>query len=286
MSNSAAQEWMPPAKVEELFANASGNKFASINAPTAGARVDKDLPVGSAPIQLYSLATPNGQKISILLEELGVDYDAYVINIGAGDQFTSGFVGVNPNSKIPAAVDKEGPNGEAINLFESGSMVLYFAEKYNRFIPTDPRLKVEVMNWIFWQMGGQGPGCGNFGHFMAYAPADKVETRNYGVARYGMEVQRLCSVLDRHLEGRTYMVGEEYSIADMMIYPWFNQLLVGYKHAPSGISANDFLTMSQYVNANAWAKRIASRPAVQRGMTVCAWGGVAKPWLEEKKDKE
>jgi len=280
---SSSVEWAPPPKIEDIFANAAGNKFAAINSPTAGARVEKELPDGPAAIQLYSLATPNGQKVSILLEELGVEYDAYVINIGTGDQFTSGFVSVNPNSKIPAAVDKQGPDGQPISLFESGSIVWYFAEKFNRFLPTNPRHRTECMNWVFWQMGGQGPMGGNFGHFMVYAPADKVETRNYGVARYGMEVQRLCSVLDRHLEGRTYMVGEEYSVADIMIYPWFNQLLVGYAHA-SGVTANDFLTMSQYTNANAWAKRISERPAVQRGMTVCKWGGVAKPWLEEKKE--
>eukprot|EP01034_Spumella_vulgaris_P024319 gene24319-30641_t len=280
-TETSTAEWKPKAKIEEHFAAAGGSKFSAINAPTAGPRVDKELPVGDAPIQLYSLATPNGQKISILLEELGVDYDAYVINIGIGDQFTSGFVGVNPNSKIPAAVDREGPDGLPVNLFESGSMVMYFAEKYKQFYPTDPRLRTEVLNWVMWQMAGQGPMTGNFGHFMVYAPADKLETRDYGVARYGMEVQRLCSVLDRHLEGRTYMVGEEYSIADIMIYPWFNQLLVGYGH-PSGISANDFLTVSQYSNAIAWAARIGARPAVQRGMTVCKWGGVAKPWLEKK----
>lgn len=205
-----------------------------------------------------------------------------MINIGTGEQFTSGFVGVNPNSKIPAAVDRDGPGGQPISLFESGSIVLYFAEKFQKFLPIDARLKAEAMNWVMWQMGGQGPMTGNFGHFMVYAPADKVETRNYGVARYGMEVQRLCSVLDRHLAGRTYMVGEEYSVADIMIYPWFHQLLTGYQHS-SGASAADFLSASQYTNAAAWAQRISERPAVQRGMTVCKWGATtAKPWLEEK----
>jgi GST-like protein len=231
-----AEEWVPPKKVEELFPSGSGNVFASINAPTAGARVQKELPVGHAPFQLYSLATPNGQKVGIMLEELGIEYDAHVINIGSGDQFNSGFVSVNPNSKIPSALDKDGPDGKPIHLFESASILLYLAEKYNKFLPTDKRHKTEVMNWLFWQMAGQGPMTGNFGHFMVYAPGDKKEARNYGVARYGMEVQRLCSVLDQHLANRKYMVGDEYTIADMCIYPWFNQLKVGYKHK-SGIGA-------------------------------------------------
>lgn len=207
------------------------------------------------------------------------------INIGKGDQFTSGFVGVNPNSKIPALLDKEGPDGKPINLFESASILVYLAEKHgNKFYPTDPRLRAEVMNWLFWQMAGFGPMCGNFGHFMVYAPADKVEARDYGVARYGMEVQRLCSVLDLHLKGRTYVVGEEYTIADMAIYPWFSQLMKGYKHS-SGVSANDFLSIEKYTNAIAWADRIAQRPAVQRGVTVCNFAGIGKPWLETSEHK-
>ncbi len=201
-----------------------------------------------------------------------------MINIGKGDQFTSGFVEVNPNSKIPCAVDRDGPGGEPINLFESGSIMLYFAEKYNRFIPADPRLRTEILNWLFWQMGGQGPMTGNFGHFFVYAPADKVETRDYGVARYGMEVQRLMDVLDRHLAGKTYMVGEEYTIADMAIFPWANQLRTGYVHS-SGTSARECLSIDKYTNVIAWIERLKERAAVQRGMTVCGWSGVAKPWL-------
>ncbi len=207
-----------------------------------------------------------------------------VINIGSGDQFTSGFVSVNPNSKIPAMVDKEGPDGQPINLFESGSIVLYLAEKHGRFIPKDPRLRFEAMNWVFWQMGGQGPFTGQFGHFMVYAPADKCETRDYGTARYGMEVQRLCDVLNQHLATREYMVGDEYSIADIMIFPWFNQLQIGYKHT-SGIAAADFLSVDKYTNVVAWAKRISERPAVQRGLQVCHWSNGAKPWLEKKEDE-
>lgn len=277
MSSSA--DWKPPLKIEELFAQTSGNQFAAINAPTAGAREQKDLPTGNASIQLYSLATPNGAKAGIMLEELGIDYDAFVINIAKGEQFTSGFVGVNPNSKIPCMVDRDGPGGKEIKLFESGSIVLYLAEKYNRFIPTDPFLRVECFNWMFWQMGGQGPMTGNMGHFLVYAPADKGEARDYGVARYGMDVMRLCDVLERHLAtGRTYLVGEEYSVADIMCFPWYNQLRTGYKHA-SGVAAADFLTIERYVHCNQWADRIAARPAVQRGLTVCHFSGVAKPWL-------
>jgi len=275
--------WSPPAKIEALYAATDGNKFASINRPTAGPRVTQELPVGSAPIQLYSLATPNGHKVGILLEELGVDYDAHVINIGKGDQFNSGFVDVNPNSKIPAAVDRNGPNGQPINLFESAAIVLYFAEKYNRFIPSDPRKRAEVMQWIFWQMGGLGPMCGNFGHFFVYAPSDKCETRDYGTARYGMEVQRLMHVLDRHLQGKTYLVGEEYTIADMVCFPWAHQLRSGYKEATTGNTACAFLSIDKYANVVAWCDRIAARPAVQRGLTVCNWSGVGKPWLEQPK---
>jgi GST-like protein len=207
-----------------------------------------------------------------------------VINIGTGEQFTSGFVGVNPNSKIPALMDKEGPDGQPINVFESASIVIYLAEKYNRFLPSNPRHKTECYNWIFWQMGGFGPFCGQFGHFMVYAPADKVETRDYGVARYGMEVQRLCSVLDQHLAKNSYLVNDEYTIADIIVFPWFYQLMNGYKH-PSGVAARDFLSIDQYTNAVAWAKKIAERPAVQRGLTVTSFNGVAKPWLQ-KKDEE
>jgi GST-like protein len=204
-----------------------------------------------------------------------------VINIGKGDQFGSGFVAINPNSKIPALVDKNGPDGQPINIFESGSIALYLADKFGRFIPSDPRLKVEMMNWIFWQMGGQGPMVGNFGHFFVYAPDDKIETRNYGCSRYGMEVQRLCSVLDIHLNGKTYMVGEEYSLADIICLPWVDQLFTGYPHK-SGLKAREFINMDQYSNIVAWRNRLLERPAVQRGLTVCTSENV-KPWLNETK---
>ncbi len=201
-----------------------------------------------------------------------------VINISKGEQFTSGFVSVNPNSKIPCAVDNDGPDGKPICLFESASIVLYLAEKYNKFIPSDPRLKAEVMNWIFWQMGGLGPMTGNFGHFFVYAPADKVETRNYGVTRYGMEVQRLFSVLDQHLATRTYIVGEEYTVADIVIYPWVHQIS-NYAHS-SGVKAAEFLNLKSYTHVCAWDERISSRPPVQRGLTVCSLKDGPKPWLK------
>ena len=188
--SSETPTWTPPAKIEELFSKTAGNQFAAINAPTAGARTQVDLPRGPAPIQLYSLGTPNGIKVSILLEELEelglTQYDAHIINIGKGDQFGSGFVQGNPNSKIPMAIDYA-VDGEPIRIFESASIVQYFAEKFGRFIPSDPRLRVEMNNWIFWQMAGQGPITGNFGHFFVYAPGDKAEARDYGVARYGMD---------------------------------------------------------------------------------------------------
>jgi len=274
-------EWKPPATIEDLFSSTSGGTFSSINKPTAGAQTQHDLPAGNADLQFYSLATPNGQKVGILLEELGVDYDAYVINIGKGDQFTSGFVGVNPNSKIPALLDKKGPGGHPIHLFESASIDVYLCEKFDSpLLPKDPALRAQIFNWAFWQMAGQGPMTGNFGHFFVYAPADKVEARNYGVSRYGMEVQRLCDVLDKHLEGRQYVVGDHYTLADVLLFPWFHQLRVGYKHS-SGIAAKEFLGVDRYKNVNAWADRIFERPAVKRGITVCS-NGLGKPWLENK----
>jgi len=272
--------WRPPAKIEALYASQQGNAFASVNAPTAGPRKQQPLPQGSAPLQLYSLATPNGQKISILLEELGVAYDAWPITIAAGEQFTSGFVELNPNSKIPALRDLEGPDNKPLNLFESGAIMLYLAEKFGRFIPRDPRKRAECLCWVFWQVGGQGPMTGNFGHFMVYAPENKHEARDYGVARYGMEVQRLCSVLDRHLsDGRQFIVGEEYTIADMICVTWINTLRRFYEH-PSGIGAREFLSIDCYKYINAWADRLFERPAVRRGMRVCS-NGVGKPWLTE-----
>ncbi|MBQ49341.1 MAG: glutathione-dependent disulfide-bond oxidoreductase [Zetaproteobacteria bacterium] len=278
--------WQPPATIQDLYEATSGNQFSGINRPTAGARTEGKLPEGDAPVQLYSLATPNGIKVSILFEELeeaGCDfsYDAHLINIGQGDQFLSGFVDVNPNSRIPACVDQQGPEGQSINLFESGSICLYFAEKYDKFLGQTPGDKPSIMNWVFWQMGSQGPMSGQFGHFFVYAPKDKCETRDYGSARYGMEVQRLCDVLDKHLAGRKYLVGDQYSLADIMVFPWFYQMMRGYPHE-SGIKANEFLDVSQYRNAVAWSENIQQRPAVQRGLTVCGSKDKgAKPWLSK-----
>jgi len=280
-------EWNPPAKIEELYGKVVTG-FASMNKPTAGPQSDDAVPVGNAGFQLYSLATPNGQKIGILLEELGIEYDAWVYNIGKGMQFHKGFVEVNPNSKIPCGVDhKPLDGGKPVRLFESAAMLAYLADKHQKFVPapSQARARAECVNWMMWQMAGQGPITGNFGHFMVYAPDDKGKARDYGATRYGMEVQRLCSVLENHLsDGRTYICGNDYTIADMAILPWFQQIRneQGYKH-PNGVNARDFLTTSQYVNACKWADRLLERPQVQRGMIVCR--GKGKPWLEDEKFK-
>ncbi len=199
--NGGGDEWVPPPLLRDTLDATDGNMFVGLNSPTAGPRTPEPLPRGAAPFQLYSVATPNGQKIGIVLEELGVDYDAHYISL-AGQQFSQGFYDVNPNSKIPAAVDNSGSrNGlPEVRLFESGSIAMYLAEKHGRFIPRDPVRRAECLSWVFWQVGGQGPMVGNFGHFMVYAPPNANEARSYGVARYGMEVQRLCSVLDLHLQ--------------------------------------------------------------------------------------
>jgi GST-like protein len=273
--------WIPPEKVEDLYAKAGGNRFASINRPTSGARSDVALPRGDSQVQLYSLSTPNGIKVSILLEELGVDYDAHKISIMNGEQFHSGFVSVNPNSKIPAAIDMDGPDGQPIHLFESAAIMTYFADKYNRYnFSSNGRARQEMMQWIYFQMANQGPMTGNFGHFFVYAPEDKFETREYGTARYGMEVQRICDVMDKHMEGKTYFVNEEYSLADMALFPWFDQLRKGYVHK-CGISAAAFLSVDRYANLNRWADMLLQREAVQRGTQVCSWAHEdTKPWLK------
>eukprot|EP00747_Dinoflagellata_sp_TGD_P074988 gnl/TRDRNA2_/TRDRNA2_158547_c0_seq1.p1 gnl/TRDRNA2_/TRDRNA2_158547_c0~~gnl/TRDRNA2_/TRDRNA2_158547_c0_seq1.p1 ORF type:complete len:285 (+),score=61.73 gnl/TRDRNA2_/TRDRNA2_158547_c0_seq1:84-938(+) len=277
-------KWEPPKKIEELYDKTAGNKWSSINRPTAGARSDEELQVGTAPFQLYSLATPNGQKVGILLEELGIEYDAWTIPL-MGPQFGKGFVAASPNSKIPAAVDhKPAGGGAPLRLFESAGIMMYLAEKYGRFLPTEPRTRAECINWVFWQMAGQGPMTGNFGHFMVYAPDDKPEARNYGVARYGMEAQRHMSVLDLHLaDGRKWICGDDYTIADMICLPWFQMLrTVGYKH-PNGVGAADFLSCDQYKHLNRWADELMKRPQVQRGLLVCR--GQGKPWLEDDRFK-
>lgn len=246
----------------------SGGRFANINRPVAGATHDKELPVGKHPLQLYSLATPNGVKVTILLEELlalgktEAEYDAYLINISEGDQFGSGFVAANPNSKIPAMMDHS--TNPPTRIFESGAMMLYLAEKHDAFIPKDGSARAECLSWLFWQMAATPFLGGGFGHFYAYAP----EKYEYPINRYAMEVKRQLDVLDRRLAEATYLAGDEYTIADMAVYPWYGILITGEIY-----NAQEFLDVKSYGNVMRWAKAIADRPAVKRGERVNkAWG--------------
>jgi len=235
-----------------------GGPMAAMNQPTAGARFEEELPKGEHPIQLYSLGTPNGQKVTILLEELGIEYDAWKIPIMELKQFSSGFVEVNPNSKIPCMRDFDPVGGgEPLRVFESGSILLYLAEKYGRFIPSDPRKKVEMTNWLMWQMGSAPSIGGGFGHFYKYAPIH-IE---YAVDRFSLETKRLLDVLDKHLADKEYVCGDEYTIADMAIMPWIRCIVVGY-------AAGEFLQVDSYTNVNAWMERLNARKAVQRGLRV------------------
>jgi len=242
----------------------NGGTFASINRPTAGATHDTILPVGEHPFQLYSLGTPNGQKVSILLEELlaagheGAEYDAWYIDIGDGDQFGSGFVELNPNSKIPALLDRSNPSAPQ-RVFESGSILLHLAEKFGAFLPKELAARTEALNWLFWQMGSAPFLGGGFGHFYAYAPV-KIE---YAIDRYAMEVKRQLDVLDRHLADKEFVAGE-YSIADIAIWPWYGALSLGRAYG----DANVFLAVEDYPNVRRWAEAIDARPAVQRGRRV------------------
>jgi GST-like protein len=264
-NNNKRDDWVAPASLEEAYTKLSGNRFAGLNSDTAGARTEKELPVGPAEFQLYSLATPNGQKASIACEEFEIEYDAHRIDIMAGDQFTSGFVAVNPNSKIPAM--KHGD----VRIFESGAILLYLAEKYQKFIPASGSKRAECYSWLMFQMSGQGPMSGQFGHFFRYAPRSNHEAIDYGVARYGMEVRRLLSVMDLHLNNKTWFLGDEYSIADMALYPWVTTL------GEKGYNAAEFLDRdNRYPNVMAWCKRMEARPAVQRGMLVCGGPGAAE----------
>jgi len=256
-----------PPKVWTWDAESGGN-FANINRPIAGSTHEKALPVGEHPFQLYSLATPNGVKVTILFEELleqGIteaEYDAWLIRITEGDQFSSGFVGVNPNSKIPALVDRSGET--EVNIFESGSMLVHLAEKFGKFLPASGPERTEVMNWLFWQMGSAPFLGGGFGHFYAYAP----EKFEYPINRYAMEVKRQLDVLDRTLANRKFIAGDEYSIADMAIWPWYGALVRGVLY-----SAAEFLSVDEYKNVKRWADEIAARPAVKRGIRVNkSWG--------------
>lgn len=259
-------EYTPP-KVW-TWDQASGGKFANINRPIAGATHDKDRPVGEHPFQLYSLATPNGVKVTVMLEELleaghsGAEYDAWIINIQAGDQFSSGFVEVNPNSKIPALMDHSVSPPQRV--FESGSILLYLAEKFGAFLPSDPAARIEAISWLMWQMGSAPYLGGGFGHFYAYAP----KPMEYPINRFAMETKRQLDVLNRHLAENTYMAGEEYSIADMAIWPWYGALVKGLVY-----NAAEFLQVQEYTHVLRWTNQIAQRPAVKRGRMVNrAWG--------------
>lgn len=246
----------------------SGGRFAKINRPVAGATHDKELPVGDNPLQLYSLATPNGVKVTVLLEELlalgikGAEYDAYLVNIGDGDQFSSGFVAVNPNSKIPALLDTS--TEPSTRVFESGAIMVYLAEKFGAFLPTEPSARAECMSWLFWQMGSAPYLGGGFGHFYAYAP----EKYEYPINRFAMEVKRQLDVLDRNLSSRQYLCGDEYNISDIANYAWYGNLVIGEIY-----SAQEFLDVAKYTNVARWATEIDKRPAVQRGKRVNkTWG--------------
>jgi GST-like protein len=266
--------YIPP-KVWQWDAG-NGGKFANINRPTAGATHDKELPVGKHPLQLYSLATPNGVKVTVLLEELlalghsGAEYDAYLINIGEGEQFGSGFVAANPNSKIPALIDRS--TTPSTRVFESGAILLYLAEKFNAFIPTDPSQRAECLSWLFWQMGSVPFLGGGFGHFYAYAP----EKWAYPIDRYAMEVKRQLDVLNQNLASRQYLSGDDYTIADIANHAWYGSLVLG-----SLYDAQEFLDVASYKNVARWAKEIQQRPAVQRGRRVNrAWGPEDEQLLE------
>lgn len=250
---------------------ASGGRFANINRPVAGPTHDKALPVGRHPLQLYSLATPNGVKVTVMLEELlalghrGAEYDAWLIKISDGDQFGSGFVAANPNSKIPALVDHSGAT--PVRVFESGAILMHLAEKFGAFLPADPAKRAECLSWLFWQMGSAPYLGGGFGHFYAYAPT-KIE---YAIDRFAMEAKRQLDVLDRRLAESAYLAGDDYTIADMAVWPWYGALAKGLIY-----EAGEFLQVQAYTNVQRWTDQIAERPAVQRGRRVNrTWGDPA-----------
>ncbi|MCF8534033.1 MAG: glutathione-dependent disulfide-bond oxidoreductase [Reyranella sp.] len=258
---------------------ANGGRFANINRPIAGPTHDKELPVGRHPLQLYSLGTPNGQKVTIMLEELlalghkGAEYDAWLIRIGEGDQFGSGFVAANPNSKIPALVDRSGPS--PIRVFESGAMLLYLAEKFGALVPKDGAKRAECLSWLFWQMGSAPYLGGGFGHFYAYAPS-KIE---YAIDRFAMETKRQLDVLDRRLAESPYLAGDDYTIADIAVWPWYGGLAKGLLYG-----AGEFLAVEEYKNVQRWADLIGARPAVKRGRIVNRLQGDPKSQLHERHD--
>jgi GSH-dependent disulfide-bond oxidoreductase len=273
MTNST--DYVPP-KVW-TWDKASGGTFANINRPVAGPTHEKELSVGRHPLQLYSLGTPNGVKVTVLLEELlalghnGAEYDAWLIQIGKGDQFGSGFVGVNPNSKIPALVDRSGP--EPIRVFESASILMYLAEKFGAFLPSERASRAECLSWLFWQMGSAPYLGGGFGHFYAYAPV-KIE---YAIDRFAMEVKRQLDVLDRRLADHKYIAGDQYTIADMAIFPWYGGLVKGWAYG-----AGEFLSVQDYTHVHRWADELLQRPAVQRGRMVNRTYGELSSQLPER----
>jgi GST-like protein len=258
----------------------NGGQFANINRPVAGATHERKLPVGRHPLQLYSLATPNGVKVTIMLEELlaagheGAEYDAWLIRIGEGEQFGSGFVEVNPNSKIPALMDHSTP--EPTRVFESGAILLYLANKFDAFLPKAHKARTETMNWLFWQMASAPYLGGGFGHFYAYAPVHI----KYAIDRFSMEVKRQLDVLDRHLSDNQFMAGAEYSIADIAIWPWYGNLAQGKAYGDAGT----FLDVQSYKNVQRWTAEIAARPAVQRGRMVNRVSGDPSEQLHERHD--
>lgn len=272
----ADTEWTPPRVWK--WEQPSGGAFASLNRPIAGATHDKALPVGQHPLQLYSLATPNGQKVTILLEELleaghPAEYDAWLIEISKGDQFGSGFVEVNPNSKIPALMDRSGE--KPIRVFESGSILFYLAEKFGAFLPTDQPARAEAMSWLFWQMGAAPYLGGGFGHFYAYAP----KKWEYPINRFAMEVKRQLDVLNRRLAEVEYLAGDTYTIADMAVWPWYGGLAKGWNY-----NAGEFLSVHEYTNVIRWADQILARPAVKRGRMVNRLSGDPAGQLHERHD--
>jgi GSH-dependent disulfide-bond oxidoreductase len=270
-------EYVPP-KVW-VWNKANGGRFANINRPIAGPTHDKELPVGQHPMQLYSLATPNGVKVTVMLEELlalghaGAEYDAWLIRINDGDQFGSGFVGVNPNSKIPALMDRSGP--APIRVFESGAILLHLAQKFGALLPTEPAERAECLSWLFWQMGSAPYLGGGFGHFYAYAPT-KIE---YAIDRFAMEAKRQLDVLDRRLAESTFLAGEHYTVADIAVWPWYGALAKGLVY-----DAGEFLQVQDYKHVQRWTEQIAQRPAVQRGRKVNRTWGEPSSQLHERHD--
>jgi GST-like protein len=270
-------DYVPPAVW--TWEKPNGGRFASTNRPIAGATHEKELPIGKHPMQLYSLGTPNGQKVTIMLEELlalghtGAEYDAWLIRIGTGEQFGSGFVEINPNSKIPALMDRSGPT--PIRVFESGAILMHLAEKFGAFLPSAPAPRAEVLSWLFWQMGSAPYLGGGFGHFYAYAPT-KIE---YAIDRFAMETKRQLDVLDRRLAETPYLGGADYTIADIAVWPWYGNLVKG-----GAYGAGEFLSVHEYKNVIRWADVIAERPAVKRGRIVNRLQGDPAMQLHERHD--